>query len=475
MAGTTGRSGPASRPDLLPQVAGGRRPTGQLTLTQLRDHVASGRIDTVLLALPDLQGRLKGKRYHARHFVDRVAEGGAEVCAYVLATDINMTPVDGFELVCWQTGYQDLRVSPDLSTVRVLPWMPGTALVLADAVDPDAHLVEAAPRRILRRQLARLADHGLHVKTGLESEFVLYQGTYAQAAASGHHGLQPITPENLDYALDHDPGIDRFFRRLQASLSGAGLPVEAIKTEGALGQVEVTFPYGDALTACDGHLVFKHAVRLMGQRAGMAPTFMATPATGTGSGLHLHVSLWRDAHPVLADTDGTLSQVAEQAIAGLLNALPAVAPLYAPNANSYKRFAPKSFAPTSFTWGIDNRTCAVRVVGHGDGLHLEIRLAGADANPYLALAAVLAGITHGLDNELKPQPPCTGNAYDTTDAPPVPTTLDQAVTAFRRSPVAQLAFGPEVVAHYARLGQIEVEAHRFAVTDTERHRWFTRA
>ncbi|NEA56626.1 glutamine synthetase [Streptomyces sp. SID13666] len=475
MAGTTARTGPASRPDLLPQTAGGRRPTGQLTLTQLHDHVASGRIDTVLLALPDLQGRLKGKRYHARHFIDRVAEGGAEVCAYVLATDITMTPVEGFELASWQTGYQDLRVIPDPSTVRVLPWMPGTALVLADAVDPDGQPVEVSPRRMLRRQLARLASYGLHVKTGLESEFVLYQGNYAQAAASGHHDLQPITPENLDYALDHDPGTDRFFRRLQAALAGAGLPVEAIKTEGAAGQVEVTFPYGDALSACDGHLVFKHAVRLMGQRAGMAPTFMAAPATGTASGLHLHVSLWTDGNAVLAGSDGNLSPLAEQAITGLLDALPALAPLYAPNANSYKRFAPRSFAPTRFTWGIDNRTCAVRVVGHGDGLHLEIRLPGADANPYLALAAALAGITHGLDHERKPPPACTGNAYDATDAPPVPTTLDRAVTAFRHSPVAQRAFGADVVEHYARLGQIEAAAHRFAVTDTDRHRWFTRA
>ncbi|MFG2135565.1 glutamine synthetase family protein [Streptomyces sp. NPDC048650] len=453
---------------------GERRPTGLLTLSRLRELAESGRIDTVLLAVPDLQGRLKGKRYDVRHFLDRVARDGAEMCAYVLATDVDMTPVDGFALASWETGYQDLAVHPDLTTLRTVPWAPRTALVLGDAHGPGREPVEVAPRRMLRRQLDRLADrHGLHVKAGLETEFVLYQGTYEAAAERGHHRPRPLTTENLDYALDHSPAAARFFDRLQSHLAGAGLPVEAVKTEGAGGQVEVTFPYGDALAACDGHLVFKHAVRALGARAGLAPTFMAAPETGVASGLHLHVSLWRDGAAAI-DADGGLSPLAGHAIAGLLDALPQLAPLYAPNTNSYKRFTPGSFAPVTFTWGYDNRTCAVRVVGHGTGRHLEIRVPGADANPYLALTAVLAAVGHGIERRPKPVPARTANAY-AAGGTPVPATLEQAQSAFRESSLAREALGEDVVEHYAHLAQLEIDHQRLTVTDAERERWLTRA
>lgn len=475
MTETSSRNGAVARPGTRRTSSPSGRSEGQLSLTELRNLVKAGRIRTVLLAIPDLQGRLKGKWLDARHFIRNVAHDGAEFCAYLLATDVDMNPVPGFALASRETGYQDLAVSPALSTLRTLPWMEGAAVVLGDAVQQDGTPIAVAPRQILQGQLTRLARHGLHVKAGLETEFVLYQGTYAEAAGSGYQGLTPLTTENLDYALDHSPAAHRFFRRLQGALAGAGLPMEAIKTEGAPGQVEVTFPYGGALTACDGHLLFKHAVRALSARAGLAPTFMAAPETGIQSGLHLHVSLWRGGIGQFNEPgDGHMSQVARHAIAGLVDALPELAPLYAPNVNSYKRYVPGSCAPTTMTWGYDNRTCAVRVVGHGESLHLEIRVPGADANPYLALSAVLAAIDHGIEQQLALGAAETGNAHE-ADGVAVPATLQQALQAFRNSALAEDAFGAEVVAHYAHLAQLEIDHHHGLVTDTERQRWLARA
>jgi glutamine synthetase len=475
MAAPSSENGTVARITSRPAPSPHSRSEGQLSLTDLRNLVKAGRIRTVLLAVPDLQGRLKGKWYDAQHFLRNVAHGGAEFCAYLLATDVDMSPVPGFALASWETGYQDLAVIPALSTLRTLPWMEGTAVVLGDAVHHDGTPIEVAPRQVLQSQLTRLARHGLHVKAGLETEFVLYQGTYAEAAEAGYQGLRPLTAENLDYALDHPPQAHRFFRRLQRALAGAGLPLEAIKTEGAPGQVEVTFPYGGALTACDGHLLFKHAVRTLGARAGLAPTFMAAPETGVQSGLHLHVSLWRGGISQFNEPGGGgLSQIARQAVAGLVDALPELAPLYAPNINSYKRFLHGSCAPTTMTWGYDNRTCAVRVVGHGDSLHLEIRVPGADANPYLALSAALAAIDHGIEQRLVLGEAATGNAHD-VDGAAVPPSLQQALHAFQNSALAEDAFGADVVAHYAHLAQLEIDHHHRMVTDAERQRWLTRA
>ncbi|MGJ5993489.1 glutamine synthetase family protein [Streptomyces acidiscabies] len=446
-------------------------PLKQEKTLPLADLVTAGTIDTVLLALPDLQGRLKGKRYDAGHFLTRIADHGAEMCAYLLATDVDMNPADGFALTSWDTGYQDLPVRPDLTTARVVPWMPRTAIVLADAMTPEGTPVEIAPRHILDRQLTRLAHHGLHPKTGIETEFVLYKGTHNQP---GHHPLHPLTTENLDYALDHNPTSDRFFRRLQRALAKAGIPVEAIKTEAGPGQIEVTFPYGPARDACDNHLLFKHAVRTLATRSDLTPTFMAAPETGRANGLHLHLSLWSNNTPQLNAPDGNLSDTARHAIAGLLTALPELAPFYAPTTNSYKRFTPSSFAPATFNWGHDNRTCAIRVIGHDDTLHLEIRVPGADANPYLALAATLAAITHGIDHKLDPGPPETGNSYRTHHIPALPTLAD-ALTVFEDSALARNAFGTDVIDHYAHLAKLELDHERTHVTDTERQRWLTRA
>lgn len=476
MTTTRTDNGTMARLAAVPPAAPGERGEKRVSLSDLRNLVRAGAVDTVLLALPDLQGRLKGKRYDAGHFIKRVAHHGAEVCAYTLATDVEMSPVDGFAITSWETGYQDLSVQPALSTLCMVPWLPRTVVVLGDAVDHDGTLIEIAPRQVLHQQLTRLARHGLHAKAGIETEFVLYQGTYAQAEQAGYQGMRPVTAENLDYALDHDPVSDRFFRRLQRALAGAGMPVESIKTEAGPGQVEVTFPYGPALTACDRHLLFKHAVRTLGARAGLAPTFMAAPETGRANGLHLHVSLWSKAISQFhaPDNDHELSPTGQHAIAGLLDGLPELGPLYAPNVNSYKRFTPGSFAPTRVSWGRDNRTCAVRVVGHGEGLHLEIRVPGADANPYLAMAAVLAAIDHGIEHKLPLGPAETGNAYHGSGTP-VPPGLAEALAVFQDSALAHSAFGAEVVEHYARLTRVELDHHQYLVTDAERQRWLARA
>ncbi|WP_171164045.1 glutamine synthetase family protein [Streptomyces sp. I05A-00742] len=450
---------------------------GRLTLDALREEIHQGRVRTVALALVDMQGRLKGKRYDAGHFLHSVVDKGSDMCAYVLATDVDMRPLPGYALASWDTGYGDLHVSADPDAVRVLPWWPGTALIHTDATI-DGRPVPVAPREMLRRQLARLADRGLTAKTGLETEFVLYRGPYDRAL-DGRRGLRPVTSRNLDLSLDHDSRTDRFLRRLQSALGGAGLPVEAVKTEAGPGQVEITFPYGEPLSACDGHTLFKHAVRHVGTRAGLAPTFMAVPDPGVGSGLHLHLSLWSDDEPVLPDPDGKPSALARHAVAGLLTVLPELAPLYAPNVNSYRRYASESFAPTGFTWGFDNRTCAVRVVGRGRGLHLEIRLPGADANPYLALTAALAAIEHGIDHTLEPPPAAEGSAY-AQDAPPVPATLAEALDAFRKGALGRKLLADGVVEHYARAAEVELEAlgdavDAEAVTEAELHRWFESA
>ncbi|MGW3493129.1 glutamine synthetase family protein [Streptomyces sp. NPDC001020] len=467
---TVARLAAASRPER------GVRSEKPLSLSDFRNLVKAGAIDTVLLAIPDLQGRLKGKRYDANHFLKRVVHHGAEVCAYVLATDADMSPADGFALTSWETGYQDLSVRPDLSTLRVVPWLPRTVVVLGDAVHHDGAPIGVAPRRILHQQLTRLSRHGLHAKVGMETEFVLYKGTYTDAEQAAYQGLLPLTTENLDYALDHDPMSDRFLRRLQRALSGAGMPVEAIKTEAGPGQVEVTFPYGDALAACDQHPLFKHAVRTLGLHARLAPTFMAAPETGRANGLHVHVSLWSKTVSQLnaPGSEHELSPIGQHAIAGLLAGLPELGPFYAPNVNSYKRFTHGSFAPTTFTWGRDNRTCAVRVVGRGEGLHLEIRVPGADVNPHLALSAVLAAIDHGLERKLTLGPKATGNAYNLA-ATPVPPTLGHALTAFQNSALAQEAFGVEAVEHYACLARLELAHDERTVTDAERRRWLARA
>ncbi|MFF7987130.1 glutamine synthetase family protein [Streptomyces sp. NPDC007901] len=435
-----------------------------LTLDTLRSLAPLGTIHTVMTAIPDMQGRLKGKRMGALPLLERLDAGAgkhvADACSYILATNTHMDPLSGFDLTDWNDGFHDMQVAADWDTLRALPYMPGVALVHCDALDADGAFIEVAPRQMLRRQLERLAELGVEARIGWESEFVLYNedGT-------------PVMGHNADYDLDHRPHLTDFFGYLEHALHDAGVRPEAVKTESGGGQAEITFPYGDVMKACDSYTVYKHCVKYLARRHGMRASFMASPVTGVTSGLHLHLSLWRDDRPLFA-TGSHLDPpigVMAQSIAGLVAAMPHLGPLYAPGTNSYKRFVSAyDFAPQYMNWGPDNRGCAIRVTGDGEGTHLENRLAGGDANPYLVAAASLAAIAHGLDEKLTPPSPCLGDAYADRTARPLPGNLSEALADFRGSQFAHALLGTNVVVHYARAAQAEVDRWRSRVTDVER-------
>ncbi|SHL18556.1 glutamine synthetase family protein [Actinacidiphila paucisporea] len=424
--------------------------------------------EMVLVALPDMQGRLQGKRMPAGYFAEHVAETGAEFCAYLLATDIDMQPLDGYAHASWATGYGDMHVVPDLATMRRLAWPGGGVLVLADACDATGANLSIAPRTMLRRQLGLLQQElGLTAKVGVETEFTVYRGTGSAALDQ----LQPVSERNLDYHLTHPRPMRDFLHSLEEALTGSGLPLESTKTEAAPGQVEVTFRYGDPIEAADNHCILKHAAHQLGEATDVTPVFMAAPQTGIGNGLHVHLSLWEDHKPVLASDDGGLLPAGHQAIAGLVEVLPHLMPLLLSTPNSYKRLRPNTFAPTHMSWGWDNRTCAIRVAGHGRNRHLEIRVPGADANPYLALTAVIAAIRDGTGRHLTPPAP----VGDNTTAPVLPATLDAALHLFASSKPAADLLGPDVVSHYSTAAHHEIEAMNTEVTDIERCRGFARA
>src|SRR4051812_24939099 len=408
-------------------------PAAHLSLDQLRNAVQAERVDTVLLALTDVQGRLQGKRLTAGHFLDEVAEHGAEACNYLLAVDVDMNTVEGYAISSWERGYGDFEMVPDLSTLRLIPWHEGTALCLADVRWDDGTPVGPSPRQVLQGQLDRLAGRGLRAYAGTELEFVVYRDTYEEAFEKGYRGLVPANRYNVDYSLLGTARVEPLIRRIRNSMTGAGLAVESSKGECHDGQHEINFRYGPALQAADEHVIYKTGAKEIAALEGQSITFMAKYDEREGSSCHIHMSL----RGLPDDT------AFERAIAGQLACLRELTLFYAPNINSYKRFAAGSFAPTAVAWGHDNRTCAVRVVGHGESRRLELRLPGADVNPYLALAAMVASALHGLDAELPLEEPVDGNAY-TSDKPRVPTTLQEAAELFAMSRVAREAFGEEV-------------------------------
>jgi glutamine synthetase len=441
-----------------------------MELGDLRKAVDRGEIDTVLLALTDMQGRLQGKRYHARHFVDEIAETVSEGCSYLLAVDVEMNTVEGYDMASWGTGYGDFEMKPDLGTLRRVPWQEGTAICLADVLWSDGRDVVASPRQVLRRQLARLAERGWSANAATELEFCVFNTSYEEAWKNGYTKLEPANQYNVDYSLLGTARVEPLLRRIRNSMDGAGLHVEDSKGECNLGQHEINFRYQEALRTCDEHVIFKNGAKEMAAQDGMSITFMAKYDQREGSSCHIHISL--------ADGDGNNVFAADDALfdhflAGLLATLRELTLLLAPNVNSYKRFAQGSFAPTAVAWGTDNRTCSLRVVGHGAGKRIECRLGGADLNPYMAISGLIAGGLHGVDNALALEPPCDGNAY-VSDHPRVPSTLREAHDLFAASEIAREAFGEEVVAHYLNNARIELDAFEAAVTDWERVRGFER-
>ncbi|MFD9538797.1 glutamine synthetase family protein [Streptomyces sp. NPDC060022] len=448
--------------------------TPPLRPEELRLLVASGEIDTVVLAFPDMQGRLQGKRFAASFFVDEVLEHGTEGCNYLLAVDTDMNTVDGFAMSSWANGYGDFAMHPDLATLRRVPWHEGTAMVLADLAWEDGSPVVAAPRQILRRQLERLAAHGLTAHVGTELEFIVFKDTYEQAWDRNYRDLTPANQYNIDYSVLGTGRIEPLLRRIRNEMAAAGLTVESAKGECNPGQHEIVFRYDEALVTCDQHAVYKTGSKEIAAQEGVALTFMAKFNEREGNSCHIHLSL-RDegGQSVMAGEDGTMSPVMRHFLAGQLAALRDFSLLYAPNINSYKRFQPGSFAPTAVAWGHDNRTCALRVVGHGRSMRFENRLPGGDVNPYLAVAGLVAAGLHGIEHALELPEACQGNAY-TAGYDQVPTTLREAAALWEDSDVAREAFGEEIVAHYRNMARVELEAFDAAVTDWELRRSFER-
>jgi glutamine synthetase len=447
-----------------------------LSLPELRESVRLGQIDTVIVALTDMQGRLQGKRLHARFFLEEVVPNNTEACAYLLAVDTDMNTVDGYDLASWETGYGDFVLVPDFGTMRVIPWQPGTALVLADVTDTGGSPVRVSPRQVLRAQLARAAELGWTAMAGTELEFVVYEGGYEQAWDTGYQSLVPANRYNADYSVLGTGRVEPLLRDIRNSMAGAGLYVESAKGECNLGQHEIAFRYTDALTTADQHSIYKTGAKEIAAKHGNALTFMAKPNEREGNSCHIHLSFRAADGSAVMSGDGPhgLSPAGEAMIAGLLAGLRELTVLLAPTINSYKRFAEGSFAPTTVAWGPDNRTCALRLVGHGPSLRVECRVPGGDVNPYLALAGLVAAALSGVDQQLPLPPPLTGNAYTAEGLPRVPPTLDEALRLWESSELAASVFGPDVVGHYATMARVELDAYQRVVTDWELRRYFER-
>jgi glutamine synthetase len=440
-------------------------------LDELKKAVDAGTVDTVLLTIADMEGRLQGKRLTAGHFLDEVVEHDAEGCNYLLAVDVDMNTVDGYAMSSWERGYGDFVMKPDMDTLRDVPWHEGTVLVMADLAWEDGSDVVASPRQILRKQLARLAERGWVATAGTELEFIVFRDSYEDAWRKGYSGLEPANLYNVDYSMLGTARVEPLLRRIRNSMTGAGMRVENSKGECNFGQHEINFHYDQALATADDHVIYKTGAKEIAAQEGMSITYMAKFDEREGNSCHIHCSLAQ------ADGSGNVfaddRQTFDHFVAGQLAALRDLTLMFAPHVNSYKRYVEGSFAPTAVAWGKDNRTCSMRVVGHGQGLRVENRLPGADVNPYLALAAMIAAGLHGIDNQLPLEPAFEGNAYE-SDKPKVPHTMYAARDLFAESAIAREAFGQEVVDHYLNRARIELDAYEAAVTDWEKFRGFER-
>ncbi len=441
-----------------------------MTLDELRAAAADGTVDTVLLAMTDMQGRLQGKRLTATHFLEEVAAHGAESCNYLLAVDVDMRTVEGYEMSSWERGYSDMLLVPDIDTLRRVPWQEGTAMCLADVAWLDRTDVVASPRQVLRRQLARLAERGWTANAGTELEFLVFLDTYEQAWQQGYVDLRPANLYNVDYSLLGTARVEPLIRRIRNSMAAAGMVVEDSKGECNFGQHEINFHYAEALRAADEHAIYKNGAKEIAAQEGMAITFMAKFDEREGNSCHIHFSLADGEGPLFAREE----KLFRSFLAGQLACLREMTLMLAPHINSYKRYAAASFAPTTVAWGHDNRTCSLRVVGHGPSLRFENRVGGADLNPYLALSAIIASGLHGIDAGLELEPALEGNAYVAHERPHLPETLRDARELFAAGEVAREAFGEDVLAHYLNAADVELAAFQSSVTDWERVRGFER-
>jgi glutamine synthetase len=442
-----------------------------LSLDELKQGVEEGSIDTVVVAFTDMQGRLLGKRLHAHYFLDdNLGEQGIEGCNYLLALDMEMEPVPGYSIASWDQGYGDFGMRPDLATLRRIPWLDGTALVLCDVVWHDGSPVTPSPRQVLKAQVERARAAGFDPMFGSELEFYLLKESYTEAHAKHYRDLTPSVPYILDYHVLATSYDEPLLRQIRNGMHAAGIAVESSKGEAWPGQQEVNFRFADAVTMADNHSVYKNGAKEIAHLNGCAITFMAKPDhTWIGNSCHIHASLWRDGENVFAGE----SEPFEQFLAGWIACARELAIFLAPTINSYKRYAAGSWAPTTLAWGHDNRTCGFRVVGHGPGERIETRIPGGDVNPYLAFAALIAAGLHGIEQGLELPAPLEGNAYE-SDAERFPSTLRDAVEALEGGTTARAALSDDVVDHYLNYARTEQRLFDEVVTCYERERLFER-
>ncbi|MDP6821896.1 MAG: glutamine synthetase family protein [Dehalococcoidia bacterium] len=439
-----------------------------------------GEVDTVVVGFTDLYGRFMGKRFDADFFIGQTVEHGTHGCDYLLAVDMEMEPVPGYQFANWSKGYGDIHLSPDMETLRVASWLDKTAMVQCDAHLPESPeskvhgLVPIAPRSMLRKQLERVDAMGFKAFAGSELEYYVFNDSYADAARSGYAGLERAGWYDEDYSLlqgTRGEGLNGAVRR---HLRDSGVPVETSKGEAGLGQHELNVRYSELLTMADRHVVYKQCVKEVADGIGMSVTFMAKFAEGhNGSSCHIHLSLRKDGEPVFADGTGQ-SDVFRWFLGGWMAHAREFMPFYAPTVNSYKRYQSGSWAPTTLAWAFDNRTVGFRVVGNGDSLRIECRLPGADCNPYLAYTAALASGLDGIENRIEPPPALDGDGYTSPGVAGLPATLREANDEFRTSEFVRTSLGDEVVQHYAHFFETEQKSFDGAVTDWERLRYFER-
>jgi glutamine synthetase len=442
-----------------------------LTLDELRADVETGAVDTVIAAFTDMQGRLMGKRLDAEFFLHELEGGhGSEGCNYLLALEMEMDPVPGYAIASWERGYGDFGLQPDLATLRRIPWHEATAMVQCDVEWHDGTPVAPSPRQVLKAQVEKARGMGFEPMFGSELEFFLFRESYAEAHMKHYHDLTPSVPYILDYHILGAGYDEPFMREVRTAMKAAGMTVESSKGEAWAGQHEINFRFADALKAADDHVVYKTGIKEIANQRACSVTFMAKPHHDwVGSSCHIHSSLWRDGEAAFAGEP----DVFKHYLAGQIACAADLAIFIAPTINSYKRFAAGSWAPTTLAWGYDNRTCGFRVVGKGSALRGETRIPGADANPYLAFAALLAAGLYGIEQQLELGPALEGNAY-VSDAERFPHALREAIARLEQSTVARRLLGGDVVDHYLNYARTEQQLFDKTVTGYERERMFER-
>lgn len=458
---------------------GDNRLSGLISQAQLEEAIRSGLIDTVIIAFCDMQGRLMGKRLTGEFCLRNGLTKGTHFCVYLLGTDMEMNTPAGYELMNWETGYGDWLAKPDWSTLRIIPWLEKTAMVLSDAADETTGSpIRVAPRNILKQQLQRAQQKGFRPMMASELEFYLFRETFEQMHRKGYRNMQAAGHYNEDYNLLQGTRNEPIYRKIRNDMTAAGIPVESTKGEAAVGQHEINILYADALTSADRHVLLKHGIKEICMQHGYSVTFMAKPHhEWTGSSGHIHISLWdlQGERNLFYDPDGqpyAMSENMRHFLGGVLACTRDLSLFFAPSVNSYKRFAPESWAPVHLVWSHDNRTSGLRIVGDRHSLRIENRIPGADMNPYLAYSAMIAAGLYGIENRIEPSPEWKGNAYASKGLPRVPASLYEAMELWKESPVVRSVFGDQVTDHYYNMAKVEQQAMDAFVTDWERARYF---